>query len=147
LLQTPFTHHPSRRDAPICRGQNRRQSASLKADLVEDIRRVNLGNWQLDTVDGGLLSLDGGVLFGIVPKMVWQNVVAADSSNRVKVRNSCVLARDGHNTVLIDTGYGGKHVPLDKNFYQMEEGAPVCRSLADLGVHPEEIDAVVFTHL
>jgi glyoxylase-like metal-dependent hydrolase (beta-lactamase superfamily II) len=108
---------------------------------------VNLGNWQLDTVDGGLLSLDGGVLFGIVPKMLWDKVAPPDSCNRVRVRNSCVLARDGQSTVLIDTGYGGKHVALDRNFYQMEEGSPVCRSLAELGVAPEDIDAVVFTHL
>ncbi len=108
---------------------------------------MNLGNWQLDTVDGGNLSLDGGVLFGIVPKVLWEKLAPPDAQNRVRVRNNCVLARDGRHTVLIDTGYGGKHMPLNRQFYRMDDGDPVCGGLASLGVAPEEIDTVIFTHL
>ena len=54
---------------------------------------MNLGNWQLDTVDGGTLSLDGGVVFGIVPKTLWSKVIAPDENNRVRLRNNCLLAR------------------------------------------------------
>ncbi|REK19516.1 MAG: MBL fold metallo-hydrolase [Planctomycetota bacterium] len=108
---------------------------------------MNLGNWQLDTINGGQFWLDGGVMFGVVPKTVWKNVVQADDINRIPCANNCVLARDGTHTVLIDTGYGGKFAPLDRRFYSMEEGEPLIEGLAALGVAPEDIDTLVFSHL
>lgn len=108
---------------------------------------MNLGNWQLDTVDGGDFSIDGGVLYGIVPKVLWQRITPTDENNRLRVRCNCILARDGRHTILIDTGYGGKAQPLDRDFWEMEPGEPLLHSLGELGVSPEEIDAVLFTHL
>ncbi len=108
---------------------------------------MNLGNWQLDTASGGQFWIDGGVLFGVVPKPLWSQVTPVDQQNRVRCANNCVLARDGSNTVLIDTGYGGNYSPLDRRFYNMEEGEPLPVSLAHLGVSPEEITTVVFSHL
>ena len=108
---------------------------------------MHLGNWQLDTVDGGAFWLDGGVMFGVVPKSLWKNVAAPDEHNRILCANHCVLARDGRHTVLVDTGYGGKFSPLDRNFYKIEPGEPLLASLAALGVAPEDIDTVAFSHL
>jgi glyoxylase-like metal-dependent hydrolase (beta-lactamase superfamily II) len=108
---------------------------------------VQLGNWQIDTVNGGHFRLDGGVMFGVVPRSIWQTVAAPDEKNRIPCANNCVLARDGTHTVLIDTGYGGKFSPLDRRFYQMEDGAPLIDSLQALGVEPSQIDTVVFSHL
>ena len=108
---------------------------------------MHVGNWQLDTVNGGMFRLDGGVMFGIVPKALWGNVTPADDENRIRVANHCVLARDGKHTVLIDTGYGGKYDKLDRKFYSMEPGEPLVQSLRTLGIEPEEIDTVVLSHL
>lgn len=108
---------------------------------------MRLGNWQLDTINGGLFRLDGGVMFGIVPRTLWKNVAPPDSLNRIQCANNCVLARDGTQTVLIDTGYGGKFSPLDRRFYSMEEGEPLIAGLAALGVEPEQVDTVIFSHL
>jgi len=108
---------------------------------------MQLGNWQLDEVNGGRFWLDGGVMFGVVPRSLWKNVVPPDDQNRVPCANRCLLARDGRHTVLIDTGYGGKFSPLDRKFYEMEEGEPLLASLARLDTSPEEIDTVVFSHL
>jgi glyoxylase-like metal-dependent hydrolase (beta-lactamase superfamily II) len=108
---------------------------------------MQLGNWQLDSIDGGHIRLDGGVMFGVVPRTLWQSVVTPDRLNRVPCANRCVLARDGHHTVLIDTGYGGKHPKLDRRFYEMEDGEPLLRSLAGLGVAVEQVDTVVLSHL
>jgi glyoxylase-like metal-dependent hydrolase (beta-lactamase superfamily II) len=58
-----------------------------------------------------------------------------------------VLARDGTRTILIDTGYGGKFSLLDRKFYDMEPGEPLVESLHQLGVVPEQVDMVVFSHL
>ncbi len=108
---------------------------------------MQLGHWQLDTVRGGDFSLDGGVMFGVVPKTLWGKQAVADELNRVRVACHCVLARDGRNTVLIDTGYGGKFAALDRKFYALEAGEPAVESLAELGVTPADIDLVVFSHL
>jgi len=108
---------------------------------------MHLGNWQLDTVNGGTFWLDGGVVFGVVPKSIWKNVVTADEQNRIQLANHCVLARDGQHTVLIDTGYGGKFSPLDRGFYKSDQGEPLLAGLAALGVAPEDVDTVIFSHL
>jgi glyoxylase-like metal-dependent hydrolase (beta-lactamase superfamily II) len=108
---------------------------------------MRLGNWQLDTVNGGRFWLDGGAMFGVVPKTLWKHIAPPDELNRVECANHCVLARDGTHTVLVDTGYGGKFSPLDRRFYRMEEGEPLLTSLADLGVAPDDIDTVILSHL
>ncbi len=108
---------------------------------------MRCGNWQLDTINGGTFWLDGGVMFGVVPKSIWQSVAPADAANRIPCANNCVLARDGTHTVLVDTGYGGKFAPLDRKFYTMEAGEPLVEGLAALGVAPDDIDTVVFSHL
>ena len=108
---------------------------------------MHLGNWQLDTVNGGWFRLDGGVMFGVVPKHIWKHVATPDPQNRILCANHCVLARDGRHTVLIDTGYGGKYALLDRKFYDMEPGEPLVESLSRLGVAPSAVDHVVFSHL
>jgi glyoxylase-like metal-dependent hydrolase (beta-lactamase superfamily II) len=108
---------------------------------------VNLGNWQLDSVNGGMFRLDGGVMFGVVPKSLWEGIARPDEKNRIRVANHCVLARDGKHTILLDTGYGGKYGPLDRKFYDLEAGEPIVRSLEQLKVSPDAIDTVVFSHL
>jgi glyoxylase-like metal-dependent hydrolase (beta-lactamase superfamily II) len=108
---------------------------------------MQLGNWQLDTVNGGAFRMDGGVMFGVVPKALWKNVVTADDENRIACANHCVLARDGNHTVLVDTGYGDKFDKLDQKFYSAELGEPLLASLSRLGVSPEQVDTLVLSHL
>ena len=67
---------------------------------------MNLGNWQLDTINGGTFAIDGGVAFGVVPRALWEKLMPPDVNNRVRLGANCLLARDGCHTVLIDTGYG-----------------------------------------
>lgn len=108
---------------------------------------MNLGNWQLETVSGGEFRLDGGAMFGVVPKPLWERRIPADERNRITLQTNCVLARDGTHTVLIDTGYGGKESEKFIEIHAMEQGAPLLDNLHALGVAPESIDFVVFSHL
>ena len=108
---------------------------------------MQLGAWQLDTINGGRFRIDGSVLFGLVPKVLWDPLAPVDSRNRVECGNRCILARDGRHTVLIDTGCGTKFMPLDRKFYALEEGDPLLDDLAAIDVRPEDVDTVVFTHL
>ena len=108
---------------------------------------MHLGNWQLDDVNGGTFLTDGGVMFGVVPRTLWSNIATPDELNRVPCASRCLLARNGRQTVLVDTGYGGKYAPLDRKFWAMEPGEPLVEDLARLGVTPEDVDVVVFSHL
>ena len=108
---------------------------------------MNFGNWQIDPVNGGYFRLDGGVMFGVVPKSLWQDVATVDDKNRILIGNHCFVARDGRQTILIDTGYGGKYTPLDRKFYDMEADDPLQTSLRQLGIDSNDITCVVFSHL
>ncbi len=108
---------------------------------------MNLGNWQLDTVSGGTWRIDGGAMFGVVPKPLWEKLQPADERNRIRMSTNCVLARDGRHTVLIDAGYGGKLTERERDIYAAQPGEPLLESLAALGVSPDDIDTLVLSHL
>jgi glyoxylase-like metal-dependent hydrolase (beta-lactamase superfamily II) len=108
---------------------------------------MNLGDWQLDTVSGGRMLLDGGTMFGVVPKVLWQRSFPADEFNRIQAATHCVLARNGDHTLLIDTGYGGKCSRREMDALALEPGEPLLQSLCTQGVTPDQIDLVVLSHL
>lgn len=108
---------------------------------------MRVGAWQLDTVSGGAFKLDGGAMFGVVPKPLWERVEPADEQNRIRMATNCVLARDGRHTVLIDTGTGTKHSAKEREVFAVEPGDHLVENLARLGVAPEDVDTVVLTHL
>lgn len=105
------------------------------------------GRWRIDPLNGGWMSLDGGNIFGLVPKLVWGKLLPCDEKNRIRVPNRCLLARRGKETVLIDSGYGSKYPRLDRQAYAMEEGNPIFRALERLGVAPGDVRHLVMTHL
>ncbi|HTU26663.1 MAG TPA: MBL fold metallo-hydrolase [Pirellulales bacterium] len=108
---------------------------------------LRVGPWQLETVGGGRFWLDGGVIYGIIPRNVWQAATPPDEQNRVPLGIHCVLARSDEQTVLIDTGHGEKLAPLDRSAHAIESTPTLTESLAALGVRPDEVDAVVLSHL
>jgi glyoxylase-like metal-dependent hydrolase (beta-lactamase superfamily II) len=108
---------------------------------------MRLGEWDLQTVSGGRFLLDAGVMYGVVPKAVWQTVTPPDELNRIPFAIHCLLARSKTHTVLIDTGHGNKMSPLDRNSHAVEPGTPLLDALARHGVSVDAISAVVFTHL
>src|SRR5580704_9910417 len=108
---------------------------------------LRVGPWQLDSANGGRFALDGGALFGIIPNTVWQNVMPADEQNRVPLAIHCVLARSSEQTVLIDTGHGDKLSPLDRSARAIDPTPSLLESLAALGVKPDDVDQVIFSHL
>lgn len=103
--------------------------------------------WKIEPLTGGWMSLDGGNIFGLVPKTVWGKLLPCDGQNRIRVPNRCLLARRGKEVVLIDTGYGGKYPKLDRLAYAMEEGNPIFLALDRLGVAPNDVRHLVMTHL
>jgi glyoxylase-like metal-dependent hydrolase (beta-lactamase superfamily II) len=108
---------------------------------------MNLGDWQLDRLSGGTWRTDGGAMFGVVPKVLWEKLQPADERNRIRMNTNCVLARDGQHTVLIDTGYGGNLTERERDIYAAQPGEPLRESFAALGVSPADVDTLVLSHL
>ncbi len=108
---------------------------------------MKLGRFELTTVAGGTYWIDGGPMFGVVPRPVWSRYLSVDEQNRIPERTNCVLVRTGQQTLLIDTGYGGKLTAKERTRFATEAGAPLLASLAAAGVQPADIDLVLLSHL
>jgi glyoxylase-like metal-dependent hydrolase (beta-lactamase superfamily II) len=110
-----------------------------------------LGPWEAKVVSGGQFRLDGGAMFGTVPKVVWQRLLPAAADNTVPMATNCLLLRGDvagrRRTVLVDTGNGGKESPDFMARFQMEGRDVLERSLAREGVSPADVDLLVLTHL
>jgi glyoxylase-like metal-dependent hydrolase (beta-lactamase superfamily II) len=94
----------------------------------------------------GSLRLDGGGMFGVVPKVLWSRLAAPDELNRVGLQTNCLLLDDGSVKVLVETGFGSKWSPRERGFYDLEHRS-VIDALREIGVAPDDIDHVVVTHL
>lgn len=108
---------------------------------------MQLGNWELQTISGGDYWIDGGTMFGVVPRTVWTRYISVDDRDRIFQRTNCVLVRTGRENVLIDTGYGSKLTAKERGNLGIEPGEPLVGSLAAVGLTPADIHLVVLSHL
>jgi glyoxylase-like metal-dependent hydrolase (beta-lactamase superfamily II) len=102
---------------------------------------------ELFTVDTGFFKLDGGAMFGVVPKSIWSRTNPADENNLCTWAMRCLLVSDGNRLVLIDTGIGDKQDARFFSHYYLHGEASLEKSLRQLGVHPTDITDVFLTHL
>ena len=109
------------------------------------MHRTTLGDFELTILSDGTYPLDGGALFGVVPKMMWSKKVTADERNLIYVGLNSLLVRTGKKTILIETGIGNK-MP-DKMVQIFGQPAQLLGHLHAAGVAPEDIDIVINTHL
>jgi len=91
--------------------------------------------------------LDGGAMFGVVPKSIWQKTNPADSNNMVKIAARCLLVEDGSRLVLIDTGMGIKQSEKFFGYYYRWGEETLESSLKKYGFHPDDVTDVFLTHL
>jgi len=108
---------------------------------------MRLGNIEVRFLDAGAFGLDGGAMFGVVPKVLWEKKSPPDSNNRISMRANSLLVRAEKKTVLIETGNGTKMDAKLRSIYNVQEGDPLMDSLTLAGVTPDEIDLVINTHL
>ena len=102
----------------------------------------------LTWLDGSGNFLDGGTMFGVVPKVLWSRRYEADEQNRIKMRNDPILIQYKGKNILIDTGHGkGKLSEKMKKNLGIVEEAKVEGNLAELSLSPEDIDIILMTHL
>ena len=101
-------------------------------------------NWEL--LRAGEFMLDGGGMFGIIPKPVWTRWVTPDDKNRVALQQNCLLLERDGKLVVIETGIGDKFGEKERTIYGLEDRA-VHDALHDVDCDPADIDAVILTHL
>lgn len=102
---------------------------------------------QLHSIETGLFKLDGGGMFGVVPKSIWQRTNPADDKNMCTWAMRCLLIEDGDRLTLIDTGIGNKQDERFLKHYYLHGDDTLDRSLAAKGFHRDDITDVFLTHL
>ncbi len=108
---------------------------------------MQLGALTLSIVSDGAFWLDGGAMFGVVPKVLWNKLNPADELNRIKLGLNCLFIQTRARKILIDTGVGAKLKEHFKDMYRVEREHGLVQSLGSIGIEPEEIDIVINTHL
>ena len=102
---------------------------------------------ELHSIVCGNFKMDGGAMFGVVPKMLWEKSNPADASNRVKMCSRSLLIENGNRLILIDTGMGNKQSEKFFSYYERWGEENLDQSLSQKGFHRNDITDVFFTHL
>lgn len=102
---------------------------------------------KLHTINTGLFKLDGGAMFGVVPKTIWQRTNPADENNLCTWAMRSLLIEDGNRLILVDTGIGNKQDDKFFSHYYLHGNDTLDSSLKSLGFHRDDITDVFLTHL
>ena len=98
-------------------------------------------------IEAGNFKLDGGAMFGVVPKTIWNKTNPADENNMIDIAARCMLIEDGNRLILIDTGMGNKQSEKFFGYYSLWGNHSLDKSLAKYGFHRDDITDVFMTHL
>jgi glyoxylase-like metal-dependent hydrolase (beta-lactamase superfamily II) len=117
---------------------------------MELVTTRRLGDFTIHALDGGTQRLDGGAMFGVVPRPLWEKRIPPDERHRIPLALRCLLVETPDALVLVDNGAGNKESPKFKEIYGIEnDGSPTRLedALRAAGHGPEDVDVVVNTHL
>lgn len=102
---------------------------------------------KLHPIEAGNFKLDGGAMFGVVPKTIWNKTNPADNNNLIDIAARCLLIEDGDQLTLIDTGMGNKQSDKFFGYYSQWGNFSLDKSLKEKGFHRDDITNVFMTHL
>ena len=108
---------------------------------------MQIGKYKLKTILSGFIGLDGGAMFGIIPKPLWEKTNPADDKNRVTLATRNLLLISEDKKILIDTGMGDKWDEKSKDIYRIDPKLELESALEQNGIRPEDITDVLLTHL
>lgn len=109
---------------------------------------MELGDLHLTLVSDGGFRLDGGAMFGVVPRTLWEKVAPPDEQNRIRMGTNCLLVERGNDLVLIDTGIGDKHDAKFMDIYAMDrEAVRLPESIRRAGYELGDVTHVILSHL
>jgi glyoxylase-like metal-dependent hydrolase (beta-lactamase superfamily II) len=127
-------------------------SAAPSTALSPLIQSCRIGDLKVHAIQAGGQKLDGGAMFGVVPKPLWQRRIPADDRNRIQLGMRCLLIEHPSGLILIDSGAGNKEDARFHDIYGVENAGANGRTaledgLAQLGVTPARVDILISTHL
>ena len=114
---------------------------------------MKIGKYKLSIIESGFFGLDGGAMFGIVPKPLWEKSNPSDEANRIKLSTRHLLlvedayGKNGNRRIIIDTGMGDKWDEKLNNIYAVDENVSMKSALEKKGLKVEDITDVILTHL
>src|SRR5665647_3775597 len=109
---------------------------------------MKIGNYTLTPIETGRFALDGGAMFGVVPKNLWSRTNPPDEQNRIDMALRALLIQTDGMNILVDTGMGDKYDEKARSIYKLDHSDwTLLKSLALHGVHPNQITHVIQTHL
>jgi glyoxylase-like metal-dependent hydrolase (beta-lactamase superfamily II) len=110
-------------------------------------QHLRVGEADVYSLTDGRFRLDGGAMFGSVPKALWERVAPADEQNRIRLRVNPLLIRLGDQNILVETGFWDGGGEKFEGIYALDRDETVFRGLGGLGLLPADIDLVINTHL
>ncbi len=105
-----------------------------------------IGEFELTWLEGGRFALDGGAMFGVVPKALWRKKYPADGDNAIPLLASPLLVRTPTDILLIESGLGNKLTEKQRKIYHVRKDWAVADELAQLGIRREDVTQVILTH-
>jgi glyoxylase-like metal-dependent hydrolase (beta-lactamase superfamily II) len=115
--------------------------------MTAPVERTVIGEFEILRIADGTFLVDGGAMFGVVPRTLWEKRAAPDRENRISLSLNCYLIRGRGRTVLVETGVGPDVDRRYVDFYGFRREPGLFRRLEELGVRPEDVDVVVNSHL
>jgi glyoxylase-like metal-dependent hydrolase (beta-lactamase superfamily II) len=111
-------------------------------------RVMQIGDYRVEIIPDTEFRLDGGAMFGVVPRVLWERVCPPDEKNRIRLNMNCVFIDTGKERILIETGIGEKWSAKETEMYGIFREKPFAESLHEITGHsPEDITIVINTHL
>lgn len=111
----------------------------------ERVHKTTLGDFELIMLSDGGYYLDGGAMFGVVPKVLWEKKYRPDNLNRVRLGLNTLVVRTGQHTIVVETGIGNKLPEKAQAIYENE--MTLLTQFEQAGIDPGEVDVVINTHL
>ena len=108
---------------------------------------ITLGDVRVRILQGGTFAVDGGAIFGVVPRTLWERSDPPDAANRVALALNVALVEAGGRRLLVDTGIGDKWSDKERGIYRIDPAVTLLGALREAGLGPEDVDVVVNTHL
>jgi glyoxylase-like metal-dependent hydrolase (beta-lactamase superfamily II) len=108
---------------------------------------MKIGEWEIKSVMAGTFGLDGGAMFGVVPRALWEKRLPPDDLNRIPMVMRCLVARGQDKTILVDVGSGTGYDEKTQQIYAFDGLEPLESAMERAGVSVSEVTDVILTHL
>lgn len=108
---------------------------------------MKLGHFEIHPLSDGSFALDGGQMFGVVPKVLWEEKITPDGRNRIKLGLNSILVRTGRENIVIETGIGEHFDAKFNDIYAVDHSPNLIADLSRHGLGPEDVDIVINSHL